>query len=141
MLLLFKIHKLISAILGEMECTAGHIKSNGNIAYVSQQAWIQNMTLQNNILFEKPLNRNMYDHTIQCCALKDDLKLLANGDQTEIGENGINLSGGQKQRVALARAVYYDADVYLLDDPLSGKMTAKELINKSFCTEGFQKIE
>lgn len=45
--------------------------------------------------------------------------MLPGGDQTEIGEKGINLSGGQKARVSLARAVYQDADVYLLDDPLS----------------------
>lgn len=45
--------------------------------------------------------------------------MLANGDQTEIGEKGINLSGGQKQRISLARAVYADTDLYLLDDPLS----------------------
>ena len=60
-------------------------------------------------------------------ALKDDLKLLANRDQTEIGENGINLSGGQKQRVALARAVYFDADIYLLDDPLSGNILISKI--------------
>jgi ABC-type sulfate/molybdate transport systems ATPase subunit len=45
--------------------------------------------------------------------------MLPAGDQTEIGERGINLSGGQKQRVSLARAAYQDADIYLLDDPLS----------------------
>ncbi|KAF7277331.1 hypothetical protein GWI33_008661, partial [Rhynchophorus ferrugineus] len=45
--------------------------------------------------------------------------MLPGGDQTEIGEKGINLSGGQKQRVSLARAVYADADIYFLDDPLS----------------------
>ncbi|CAN0423120.1 unnamed protein product, partial [Laminaria digitata] len=44
---------------------------------------------------------------------------LPAGDETEIGEKGINLSGGQKQRVSLARAAYADADVYILDDPLS----------------------
>ena len=40
-------------------------------------------------------------------------------DAPSAGERGINLSGGQRQRVSMARAVYYDADVYLLDDPLS----------------------
>ena len=56
---------------------------------------------------------------IDACALKPDLDILTGGDQTEIGEKGINLSGGQKQRVSLARAVYNNADLYLLDDPLS----------------------
>ena len=51
--------------------------------------------------------------------MKPDLEILTGGDQTEIGEKGINLSGGQKQRVSLARAVYNNADLYLLDDPLS----------------------
>ena len=46
-------------------------------------------------------------------------RLVQGGDETEIGEKGINLSGGQKQRVALARAVYVDAEVYIMDDVLS----------------------
>ncbi|RVW50097.1 ABC transporter C family member 3 [Vitis vinifera] len=41
------------------------------------------------------------------------------GDQTVIGERGINLSGGQKQRIQIARALYQDADIYLFDDPFS----------------------
>ena len=45
--------------------------------------------------------------------------MLPNGDETMIGEKGVNLSGGQKSRVALARATYQDADILLLDDPLS----------------------
>ena len=45
--------------------------------------------------------------------------LLVNGDDTIIGEKGITLSGGQKARAALARALYRDADIYLLDDPIS----------------------
>jgi len=60
-----------------------------------------------------------YYKIVEACALKSDFEMLPAGDQTEIGENGINLSGGQKQRVSLARAAFADADIYLLDDPLS----------------------
>lgn len=97
-------------------------------------AWIQNATIRDNILFGKKFDDLLYNQAVQYCALETDLKILAGGDMTEIGEKvltiilmtvnvyllkGINLSGGQKQRVSLARAVYQEADVYLLDDPLS----------------------
>lgn len=110
---------LISAYLGEMDKLNGRVNTVGKIAYVSQQAWIQNCTLQDNILFGKPMDRKRYNQVIAACALKPDIEMLPGGDQTEIGEKGINLSGGQKQRVSLARAVYNDADIYFLDDPLS----------------------
>ncbi|XP_071113612.1 multidrug resistance-associated protein 1-like [Haliotis cracherodii] len=110
---------LVAAVLGEIQKVKGHLSVKGRVAYVPQQAWIQNDTLQNNILFGKPMDRHLYDEVVECCALKPDLDLLPAGDLTEIGERGINLSGGQKQRVSLARAVYNDADIYLLDDPLS----------------------
>lgn len=110
---------LISAFLGEMERRSGRVNTVGKIAYVSQQAWIQNATLQDNILFGKPLNLAFYNKVVEACALKPDFDMLPAGDQTEIGEKGINLSGGQKQRVSVARAVYAEADIYFLDDPLS----------------------
>lgn len=110
---------LISALLGDMEKINGSVNVDGTIAYVSQMAWIQNATLQDNILFGKPLNKELYERVIHACALAADLSMLPAGDQTEIGEKGINLSGGQKQRVALARSIYSDADIYILDDPLS----------------------
>ncbi|XP_048239475.1 multidrug resistance-associated protein 1-like [Haliotis rufescens] len=110
---------LVSAILGEMDKLQGQVILKSPIAYVPQQAWIQNDNLQNNILFGKPLDRQWYNKVVECCALTPDLEMLPAGDMTEIGERGINLSGGQKQRVSLARAVYNDADIYLLDDPLS----------------------
>ncbi|XP_048522370.1 multidrug resistance-associated protein 1 isoform X1 [Dendroctonus ponderosae] len=110
---------LISAFLGEMDKVSGRVNTYGTVAYVSQQAWIQNATLKDNILFGKSYDKDLYDKVIEGCALKPDFDMLPGGDQTEIGEKGINLSGGQKQRVSLARAVYADAEIYYLDDPLS----------------------
>ncbi|XP_061183744.1 multidrug resistance-associated protein 1-like [Saccostrea echinata] len=110
---------LLSAAIGEMEKISGEVCVNGSIAYVTQQAWIQNNSLKENLLFGKEMNGKNYNKAIDACALRTDLDILPGGDETEIGEKGINLSGGQKQRVSLARAVYQDADIYLLDDPLS----------------------
>ncbi|XP_044034326.1 ATP-binding cassette sub-family C member 3 isoform X1 [Siniperca chuatsi] len=110
---------LISALLGEMEKLEGEVSIRGSVAYVPQQAWIQNATLRDNILFGIPYNEQKYLSVLEACALTPDLEVLPGGDMTEIGEKGINLSGGQRQRVSLARALYSDADVYLLDDPLS----------------------
>ena len=110
---------LLSAVLGEVDIVSGNINTQGQIAYVPQQPWIQHCTLKSNIIFGKEVNTNKYRQVLDDCALTRDLDILPAGDQTEIGEKGINLSGGQKQRVSLARAVYSDADLYLLDDPLS----------------------
>eukprot|EP00095_Tigriopus_kingsejongensis_P012175 snap_masked-scaffold1304_size49437-processed-gene-0.4 protein:Tk12175 transcript:snap_masked-scaffold1304_size49437-processed-gene-0.4-mRNA-1 annotation:"multidrug resistance-associated protein 1 isoform x3" len=110
---------LLSSFLGEMEKLSGQVQVRGSIAYVPQQAWIQNMTLRDNILFDQEFSSTNYTKVIRDCQLEPDLAILKHRDRTEIGENGINLSGGQKQRVSLARAVYSDADIYLLDDPLS----------------------
>ncbi|VEN46621.1 unnamed protein product, partial [Callosobruchus maculatus] len=110
---------LISALLGEMYKLSGKVNTDGSIAYASQQAWIQNATLKDNILFGRPYNKTEYEKVVDACALRADFSMLPAGDQTEIGEKGINLSGGQKQRISLARAVYSNADIYLLDDPLS----------------------
>uniref|UniRef100_A0A8C6SSY5 Uncharacterized protein n=1 Tax=Neogobius melanostomus TaxID=47308 RepID=A0A8C6SSY5_9GOBI len=110
---------LISALLGEMHKKKGFINIQGSLAFVPQQAWVQNATLRDNILFGSEYKAGQFQQILDACALGPDLKLLPGGDQTEIGEKGINLSGGQKQRVSLARAAYSNADIYLLDDPLS----------------------
>ncbi|KAF9920021.1 hypothetical protein FBU30_010239 [Linnemannia zychae] len=105
--------------------------TNG-IAYVAQQAWLQNNTVRNNILFGSPFEQRRYDQVVEMCALKRDFEILEHGDQTEIGERGITLSGGQKQRIALARAIYSRAGHILLDDCLSAvdAHTAKWLFAK-----------
>ncbi|KAK6027472.1 ABC transporter, ATP-binding protein, partial [Ostertagia ostertagi] len=110
---------LLQAILGEMNKISGSVNVSGSIAYVPQQAWIQNLSLRNNILFNRTYDRMFYEKVLDACALRQDLASLPAEDMTEIGEKGINLSGGQKQRVSLARALYSHADIILLDDPLS----------------------
>uniref|UniRef100_A0A8C9U3C7 Multidrug resistance-associated protein 1 n=1 Tax=Scleropages formosus TaxID=113540 RepID=A0A8C9U3C7_SCLFO len=110
---------LLSALLGEMQKQEGSVSIKGSVAYMPQQAWIQNKTLQDNILFGRELKESWYREVVEACALLPDLEMLSAGDKTEIGEKGVNLSGGQKQRVGLARALYCDCSLYLLDDPLS----------------------
>ncbi|NWI49193.1 MRP1 protein, partial [Calyptomena viridis] len=110
---------LLSALLGEMDKKEGYVVVKGSVAYVPQQAWVQNATLEDNIIFGREMNESWYKRVIEACALLPDIEILPSGDKTEIGEKGVNLSGGQKQRVSLARAVYHNTDVYLLDDPLS----------------------
>nr|XP_008197323.1 PREDICTED: multidrug resistance-associated protein 1 isoform X3 [Tribolium castaneum] len=129
---------LLSAFLGEMDKTSGRVNTVGTIAYVSQQAWIQNATLRDNILFGKSFDKSLYDKVVEACALNPDFAMLPAGDQTEIGEKGINLSGGQKQRVSLARAVYANSDIYFLDDPLSAvdSHVGKHIFDKVIGPEG-----
>ncbi|VFQ65154.1 unnamed protein product [Cuscuta campestris] len=110
---------LLASVLGELHKSSGEVRVCGSTAYVAQTSWIQNATIQDNILFGSPMDRERYKKAIQVCSLEKDLEVLEEGDQTEIGERGINLSGGQKQRIQLARAVYQHSDVYLLDDVFS----------------------
>ncbi|KAI9174448.1 hypothetical protein LWI28_017471 [Acer negundo] len=123
---------LLAAILGEVPNISGTVSVFGKIAYVSQTAWIQTGTIQENILFGSTMDATRYQEALMKSCLVKDLEMLPFGDLTEIGERGINLSGGQKQRVQLARALYQDADVYLLDDPFSAvdAHTATALFNE-----------
>lgn len=128
----------LKSLLGELHCQSGSVKIKGNIAYVSQDMWLMNASLRENILFGHKYDERFYNLTIECCALTPDIELLPDGDQTEIGEMGISLSGGQKARVSLARAVYACADIYLLDDPLSAvdEHVAAHVMDKVLSSEG-----
>jgi len=128
---------LLSAVLGELKKDRGDVSMSGKVVYAAQQPWIKNATLKDNILFGAELDEERYQEVLETCALLPDLEVLPAGDQTEIGEKGINLSGGQKARISLARAVYGGADVYLLDDPLSAVdvHVSKHLFEK--CIKGY----
>ncbi|KPV74356.1 uncharacterized protein RHOBADRAFT_54195 [Rhodotorula graminis WP1] len=110
---------LLQGCIGEMRRTRGTVTFGGSIGYCAQQAWIMNGTVRSNILFGRDFDEHRYWEVIRAASLLADLDQLPAGDMTEIGEKGITLSGGQRQRVSLARAFYVNADIILLDDPLS----------------------
>lgn len=126
----------LMALTGEMPRTQGTLRKQGRIAYVGQEPSIFSGTIRDNILFGKAYNSDLYKKVIKACNLKPDIETLPKRDLSEIGEKGINLSGGQKTRVALARAIYADADIYLLDDPLSAvdAKVAKDLYQNALVT-------
>uniref|UniRef100_A0A8C9ZX93 ATP-binding cassette, sub-family C (CFTR/MRP), member 9 n=1 Tax=Sander lucioperca TaxID=283035 RepID=A0A8C9ZX93_SANLU len=116
---------LLLAMLGEMQTLGGSVYwSNSepnrySVAYATQKSWLLNATVEENITFGSPFNKQRYKTVIDACSLQPDIDLLPFGDQTEIGERGINLSGGQRQRICVARALYQNTNIVFLDDPFS----------------------
>ncbi|PNF34547.1 hypothetical protein B7P43_G10751 [Cryptotermes secundus] len=110
---------LLHAILKELPLNSGSISVGGSVSYASQEPWLFTGSVRQNILFGQPMDRNRYRQVVRVCALERDFQLLPHSDRTIVGERGVTLSGGQRARISLARTVYREADVYLLDDPLS----------------------
>ncbi|KAJ2882602.1 ATP-binding cassette glutathione S-conjugate transporter ycf1 [Coemansia aciculifera] len=109
----------LEPLFRELEMTKGSGKVVGRIGYMEQSPWIMNDTMRANILFGRDFDEGYYWKVIHACALTQDLESWPDSDLTMIGERGINISGGQRARLALARTVYSQADIYILDDPLS----------------------
>lgn len=131
---------LLASLFGEVDVLSGkisvpkppspenrrdHLANRDNwiipssIAFVAQIPWIENASIKDNILFGLPYDESRYNKVIDVCALRKDLEMLADGEETEIGANGINLSGGQRWRVTFARALYSRAGILVLDDIFS----------------------
>lgn len=110
---------LLHSIMDETILKSGNKEVCGSIAYVEQEPFIFSGSVKENILFGKPYDEQRFALAVQASQLTSDLEILGNGANTQIGERGINISGGQKARISLARAVYSNADIVLLDDPLS----------------------
>eukprot|EP00095_Tigriopus_kingsejongensis_P006314 snap_masked-scaffold61_size441589-processed-gene-3.15 protein:Tk06314 transcript:snap_masked-scaffold61_size441589-processed-gene-3.15-mRNA-1 annotation:"hypothetical protein TRIADDRAFT_50060" len=112
--------------------------SGGPIGYVTQQPWLENSPIKNNILFGKSLDLERYSRTLKACGLDPELGQLPFGDEIPVGVNGSNLSDNLKHRVSLARAVYSEANLVVLDHPFLGMETLdanheimKNLLNPS----------
>ncbi|KAM3958248.1 ATP-binding cassette subfamily C member 4 [Aphomia sociella] len=110
---------LLHMVLKELPCSSGSMDTTGTISYASQDPWLFVGSVRQNILFGQPFKRARYMEVCKVCALERDISLFPHGDKTVVGERGVSLSGGQRARINLARAVYKEADIYLLDDPLS----------------------
>ncbi|BES91436.1 Multidrug resistance-associated protein [Nesidiocoris tenuis] len=126
-------------LLGELYVKNGTLDIIGSVSYASQEPWIFSGTVRDNILLGRPYNIIRYKQVISASCMERDLQLFPHGDLTAVGERGASLSGGQRARINLARALYKEADIYLLDDPLSAVDThvGKALFSK--CIKGFLK--
>ncbi|CAE6419804.1 unnamed protein product [Rhizoctonia solani] len=110
---------LLQGLIGEMRKTGGDIRFGGTVGYCPQTAWIQSISIRDNITFGQPYNEKKYQDIVQQVCLQPDFDMLPHGDLTEVGEKGISLSGGQKQRINIARALYFGCDITLFDDSFS----------------------
>lgn len=130
---------LLHTVLRELPLTEGSIRVQGMVSYAAQEPWLFAGSVRQNILFGREMDKQRYRQVVKRCALERDFQLLPHGDKTVVGERGVSLSGGQRARINLARAVYMDADIYLLDDPLSAVDThvGKQLFEE--CVTGFLK--
>ncbi|KAK7801049.1 hypothetical protein U0070_012106 [Myodes glareolus] len=137
---------LLSALLGELLKVEGSVSIEGSVAYVPQEAWVQNTSVVENVCFRQELDLPWLQKVLEACALEPDVASFPAGIHTPIGEQGMNLSGGQKQRLSLARAVYRKAAVYLLDDPLAAldahvsQHVFKQVIGPSGLLQGTTRI-
>ncbi|XP_074657445.1 ATP-binding cassette subfamily C member 4-like [Tubulanus polymorphus] len=126
---------LLMSILGELHTIKGDVNVQGKVGYASQQPWVFTGTLKQNVLFGQQEDDDRFKRVVKATALDKDIEVLPDGENTLVGEKGVSLSGGQRARVSLARALYFNADVYLLDDPLSAVDSAvsKHLFNNCIC--------
>lgn len=126
---------LLHIILKELSPIEGTVNVVGTVSYASQEPWLFGASVRQNILFGQEYDEKKYREVVKVCALERDFTLFSHGDRTLVGERGLALSGGQRARINLARAVYKEADIYLLDDPLSAVDThvGKQLFDDCIC--------
>ena len=125
--------KLLQMLLGETDNLNIDISISKNAAYYSEDPWIMNVSIKDNILIGRKFIPELYSKILKSVCLEDDILHMPNGDETIISDRGNTLSGGQKARLSLARVLYTEAELYLLDDPFSSldSRILKKIFNRS----------
>ena len=137
---------LINLILGFLKPNEGQIIFNNNTndpnniylraSYVPQNIYLLDETIKKNItFFDDETNDNVrIQNLIELCMLKDFVKDLEKGIETNIGENAVLISGGQKQRIGIARALYKNNDIIVLDEATNAidSETEKKILENIF---------
>jgi ATP-binding cassette subfamily C (CFTR/MRP) protein 4 len=133
---------LIQTLVGELPVHDGTLKRDyESLAYASQDPWIMDGTVQENVTMGLELKQDWYDQVVDACGLRVDFGQFLNGDQTIVGDRGVQCSGGQRARIGLARALYRDADVLVVDDPLSAvdAKVGRQLFNEALLSLGVER--
>jgi ATP-binding cassette subfamily C (CFTR/MRP) protein 4 len=111
---------LLQALVEELPVSSGTItRRYKTLAYACQEPWVMDGTVKENITMGLALDEKWYTEVVNACGLKMDFQQLRDGDQTIVGDRGVQCSGGQRARIGLARSIYRDPDVLVADDPLS----------------------
>ena len=91
-----------------------------NIGVVTQETYLFNGTIKDNLLYAKPdATQEEIENACRIASIHDFISSQPDGYDTEVGNRGLKLSGGEKQRISLARVILKDPTILILDEATS----------------------
>ncbi|CEJ83028.1 hypothetical protein VHEMI03060 [[Torrubiella] hemipterigena] len=133
---------IINALVGEAHIFSGTVwMASKEVSVCQQSAWLSSGTIREQVIGDYGFSEAWYNEVIRACALHTDLELMSDGDQTDVGAQGVGLSGGQRQRIAIARAIYSRKPIAIFDDVLSAldATTQESIIENVFGPAGLMR--